>query len=320
VKIIYSAGNRIGANTQLARFLDNIDKTKYEVKTAAYLKSSYSLPAIDWNLNAIHKNIPQNNIKLYSLDSIKYKTEIITQILNDVAEFNPDLIICDNEHIFSLIAKDMDVPLWYCSPMLLDEGVVWDSAKKISYSYFVDFENIYRLEVFPEADKYLIYSPFCDLKKHPELKSYRDDDWTEICKYNWVRPYYNKVNGSVFINETARLLELNKILKYIDLKEYYFTDGNTDNLADAIYSKKKIIVSPSLKNREAMLNSILLNKYKIGIDIGQVELMDRFCLDEIENAMSFNLKKIELKKSNAKQLHEIINEFEKSLGEIDIIE
>lgn len=319
MKIIYSAGNRIGANTQLARFLDNIDETKHEVKTAAYLKSSYSLPAIDWNLNAIYKNTP-NNIKLYSLDNDKYKTDITTQLLNDVAEFNPDLIICDNEHIFALIAKDMGVPLWYCSPMLLSEGIVWDSAKKINYSYFVDLESIDKRGIFPEADKYLIYSPFCDLKKRPELKSYRDDDWNEICKYNWVRPYYNKVNGNVFINETSRLLELNKTIKYIDLKEYYLTDGNTDNVADAIYSKKKIIITPSVKNREAMLNSIVLHKYKIGIDIGQVELMDRFCLDEIENAMGFNLKRIELQKSNNKQLHEIIDEFDKSLGGIDIIE
>ncbi len=320
MKIIYSAGNRIGANIQLARFLDNIDKTKHEVKTAAYLKSSYSLPEIYWNLNAIYKNYPTNDIKLYSLDNSKYKTEVITQLLNDVADFNPDLIICDNEHIFSLIAKDMGVPLWYCSPMLLDEGIVWDSAKKINYSYFIDLEGNDRRAIFPEADKYLIYSPFCDLKKRPELYSYRDDDWNEICKFNWIRPYYNKVSGNIFINEIERLLKLNKTLKYIDLKEYYFTDGNTDNIADAIYGKKKIIVSPSVKNREAMLNAVILNKYKIGIDIGQVELMNQFCLNEIENAMSFKLKKIELQNSNSKQLHEIIDEFNNASNGIDIID
>lgn len=318
MRIIYSAGNRIGANTQLARFLDNIDKTKHQVKTAAYLKSSYSISTINWILNAIHKNIPQNLIHIHNLQSIRYNQNVISKLLNDVAEFNPNLIICDNEHILANIANEMNIPLWYCSPMLLSEGVDWTMRDKINYSYFINLD-LNNKQVFPLAEKYLIYSPFCDLKNSPELKVYRDDDWSPIYKYNWVRPYYNKPVYNIDISEIARSLELNKILKYINLNDYYFTDGNTDSIADLIYSKKKIIVSPSLENKESLLNSIILDRYKIGVDVGQVELMNKFSLEEIENAKSFNLNKIKLTNSKTKQLHEMIDDFEKSINDIDIM-
>lgn len=318
MKIIYSAGNRIGANTQLSRFIDNIDKTKHQVKTAAYLRSSYSLYTIDWILNAVHKNTPKDLVKIFDIHSTRYHQNIINQLLNDVTKFNPDLIICDNEHILAYIAQEMNIPLWYCSPMLLAEGINWHIKNKINYSFFINLDQNDKFQIFPQAKKYLIYSPFCDLKIPPDLKISRDDDWSPIYKYNWVRPYYNKPIN-IHINENKRLLELNKILKYIDLNEYYFTDGNTDSIADLIYNKKKIIISPSVKNKESLLNAILLDRYKIGVDIGQVELMDRFSFEEIENAKSFKLNPIKLTNSKTKQLHEMINDFEKSKNDIDII-
>lgn len=316
MKIIYSAGNRIGANTQLSRFLDNIDKTKHQVKTAAYLKSSYSINSIDWCLNSIHKKISYDITYLSNLDHVRYDQKIVNQLINDVADFNPDLIICDDEHILAHIANEMNIPLWYCSPMLLKEGIEWSFRKRINYSYFINIETVNKNGILPQANKYLIYSPFCDFKFKPELKSHRDDDWNKLCKYDWVRPYYKKCDD-ISINENLRLIELNKTLKYINLKDWHITDGNTSSIADAIYSRKKIIITPSLKNNEALLNSILLEEYKVGVDIGQVELMDRFVLNEIENSMSVNLKQIQLNDNKNLQLHEMINDFEKSLSAVD---
>jgi len=318
MKIIYSAGNRIGASVQLERFLDHIDKTKHQVKTAAYLKSSHSLYTIDWTLNAIHKKPPKDLVKIFDIYSTRYKQDIVNQLLNDVADFNPDLIICDNEHILAKIADEMNIPLWYCSPMLLSEGIEWDSRKKINYSYFVNLDLVNKFQIFPIAKKYLIYSPLCDFKKRPNFRTSRDDDWNPICKYNWVRPYFYKPNSNISINEKSRLESLNKILKRINLNDYYFTDGTTDSISDAIYSKKKIIISPSIKNKESLLNAIILDRYKIAVDVAQVELMNEFSLEEIENSFNVKLNKIQLFDSKTLQLHEMIDEFEKDSKSIDI--
>ena len=318
MKIIYSAGNRIGANTQLARFLDNIDKKKHQIKTAAYLKSSYSISNIDWTLNAIHKNIPKDLIKIFDIYSTRYNQDVINQLLNDVAVFNPDLIISDNEHIFAQISHEMNVPLWYCSPLLLSEGIDWDFRKKINYSYFVNLDLVNKFQIFPSAEKCLIYSPFCDLKNKPEFRVSRDDDWNPICRYDWVRPYFYKPNSNICIDEYSRFKSLHKILKHVDLNDYYFTDGNTNNISDAIYNKKKILISPSLNNKESLLNAILLDRYKIGVDVAQVELMNKFSIEEIENAMETKLNKIQLFNSKNLQLHEMIDELANNKSGIDI--
>lgn len=315
MRIIYSAGNRIGANIQLSRFLDNIDKTKHEVKTAAYLKSSYSISNIDWNLNAVHKEDTNDPIKIYKLDSERYILDTMSLLFNDVCEFNPELIICDNEHILSYMAKEIDVPLWYCSPMLLMEAIEWNFGNKINYSYFIGLDSVDRPPIFPEASKYLVYSAFGDLKNGPVLKKKYDDDFYEINKYEWVKPYYKK-EKSICIDEFNRSLKLNDILKRVDLKDYFFTDGNTDNLAHAIYNKKKILISPNLKNKESLLNSVLIDHYKIGVDLGQVELMNEFSVEEIENSLDKKLKDINLLQRNGKHLHEMIDE----IGSLDIID
>ena len=57
MRILYSAGNRVGANSQLSRFLQHVG-SKHEVKIAAYLRSSESIPHIDWTLDALHYNKP----------------------------------------------------------------------------------------------------------------------------------------------------------------------------------------------------------------------------------------------------------------------
>jgi len=223
MKIIYSVNNRIGSNNLLLRFLENLNG--HEVKIAAYNNSSYSINTVDWLLNSIHR---YNGLYIYQLHSTKYIAENIELILKDVAEFGPDLIISDSEHIFGYIANQFDIPLWYCSPLNLIEGVKWN--KKIPYSYLF---NQYMSHKLPKADKYLIYSPFCDILNPPPIKE----------NYNWVRPYYNE-SKSVSIDENNRVEYLNKILRYIDLGDYCFTDGNTDNISNSIYNNKKSLVTP----------------------------------------------------------------------------
>ncbi len=49
----------------------------------------------------------------------------IELLVEEVAEFGPDLIICDYEPIMANIAKAMDIRLWYCSPIHMLDGIDW---------------------------------------------------------------------------------------------------------------------------------------------------------------------------------------------------
>jgi hypothetical protein len=291
MRIIYSAPNRIGANIQLSRFLKNLD-SNHEIKIAAYNKSSYSIKHIDWLLDSI----PLVDLEYKDeLNSIRYNQYHIENLIKDVAEFNPDLIISDNEYLFGHIAHEVDVPLWYCSPLNLLNGIKWKNERLI-YSYYFYRYKKYK---FPKADKYLIYSPFCDIKKQPQIKE----------TYEWVRPYYEDPI-QYNIEEFERKEKFKDIIKYIKFKnDYSFTDGNTDSISDSLYNNKKIIISPNINNVEALINGVLVSEYNIGYNLGQIELMETLAVEEIENAYNKTYAEVELNNKQHLQLHEMIDEF-----------
>ena|ERR1700748_2214177 len=285
MKIIYSAGNRIGANNILSQFLEN--NNEHEIKIAAYGISSYSIGLVDWFLDSIHIR-EFYNCPLYS---IKYNLDHISSILSDVIEFGPELIISDSESLFGYIAHELGIKLWYCSPLNLINGVDWNK-ERLRYSYiFNQYKNI----VFPKADKYLIYSPFCDILNSPKLNE----------NYEWVRPYYNN-SYNVIIEDNTRRVELNKILKYVKLNDYSFTDGCTDSISNLFYNSKKIIISPHVKNNEALINSVLIDKYKIGYNVGQIELMEMKAIEELNKICNKKYNDIEFNNTQHLQLHEYI--------------
>lgn len=293
MRIIYSAGNRIGANNQLLRFLENNEC--HEIKIAGYNNSTYSIKHVDWNLNSIHLT---SIFYTDAIHSLRYEAKYIESILKDVADFNPDLIISDSEHIFGHIANEIDVPLWYCSPLNLIEAIRWPKNKPI-YSYLF---NQYKKHKLPKADKYLIYSPFCDILNTPTIKD----------NYIWIRPYYN-IDSQINIDENSRRLKLNKILKYVKLNEYNFTDGNTTSVSDSFYNNKNIIISPNVKNIEALLNAIMIGKYNIGYNLGQIELMEMKAVEYIERICNKKYSKVEFNNNQHLQLHEFIEKFENNI-------
>lgn len=289
-RIIYSAGNRIGSELQLSRFLKNINKD-YELKIAGYVKSTYNITRVDWLLNSAHKRKISNEIFI----NTAYNSEVIENILKDVIEFGPDLIISDNEHIFGYIANEIEVPLWYCSPLNLIDGIDFGNRSIYSYFYF-KFGKRYKL---PQAERYLIYSPFCDIKNSPKLKN----------GYEWVRPYYeDSLNYS--IEEIERRSKFDKINRYIEYKDdYTFTDGHTDIISDSFYNNKKIIIVPSIDNVESLLNGELVDRYNIGYNLGQVELMEMLAIEQIEKTYNGKYNEIELNNKDNLQLHEMIDNF-----------
>lgn len=343
MKLLYSAGNRIGANTQLKRFLDNLNK-KHEIKIAAYLKSSEFINHIQWTLDSLHVNIlPQKQIKKIwnlfghrGMVSLNLKNAKI--LLLEIAKYNPDLIICDGEPIVAHVAKSLKIPLWYCSPLHLLDGIEWE-RNQLKYTALLENSKKW-IQKFPKADKYFIYSPFGDIKFRPFLKD----------GYEWITPYHLKVEHKEYkeskesiavINDSSRCLELMKILnslnnnislfssfnenfshiktyKIDDEKSYlnklektsgwYFSMGDTNYIADSIYNNCNSIISPSLNDAENLINASLVNYYDIGIDLGQVELMESFAVYEIEKSFK-EYKKDYLSIQSYPKLHEVIDAY-----------
>jgi hypothetical protein len=271
-RIIYSAGNRIGSRLQLTRFIKHIDND-YELKIAGHIKSTYDIPHVDWLLNS------------------KVNDSNIENIIKDVIEFNPDLIISDNEYLFGRIANEINIPLWYCSPLNLIDGIEFKGRSIYSYFY-----HEYKVHKLPQAEKYLIYSPFCDIKNEPKLKN----------GYEWVRPYFEE-SITLTVEEIERKKNLNKIFKYVKAQnDYTFTDGNTDIISDSFYNNKKIIVSPKIKNVESLVNAELIDRYGIGYNLGQVELMNMLAIEKIENAYNKKYNEILFNSEDNLQLHDKI--------------
>lgn len=336
MKILYSAGNRYGADTQLFRFLKHYSG---DIKIAAYIKSSQSITHVDWILDALDNDLIVRSNRSYLVFGHRpappVSTEELEILIKDVKEYSPDLIICDMEPVMSHIAKSLDIKLWHCSPIHLLDGTPRDSTK---YSASIENIRIY-LSRLPRANRTFIYSPFCDIINRPKLNE----------GYEWISPYYIQVphigqdENIAVINDDSRISELSRLLNClysfklrlfscfshnlsnIDsaniydeesykeiLKEcgWYFTTGDTNFVADAFYNNIKICISPNLKDPESLLNAILISTYGIGDDIGQVERMKSYAVEEITKSINNkNNRQNYININNHKKLHELAGEY-----------
>ena len=338
MKILYSAGNRIGANSQLCRVLTSLSK-KHTIRIAAYIKSSHSLAHIDWTLDALYHNkiAKRNSCQLRSLFGHSnipvVNIENAKKFLSEAIKFEPDLIISDGEHVSAHIAKTLGVELWYCSALHLLDGIDW-SRGQLRYTSLL--ENTRKsISKMPEPDKIFVYSPFGDVAFRPILRT----------GYEWMQPYHitgidghKQYNNICVINEYERFSSIVKILNSLTEKvalvsphsgsfnnidlflsndeesykkllggcEKVFTTGETSYVADALYNNKNICISPSLNDPETLLNAILVREYSVGSDVAQIELMDFFALDELEKAFSKENKTDFLSKQEHPKLHERI--------------
>jgi hypothetical protein len=301
MKLIYSAGNRFSAGIQLQRILKHINFC--EVKVAAYLNSSQNVYNIDWTLDALfHNTISKKEFKklnhIFATKNIpRINVTCANTLFEEVKKFKPDLIICDAEPILANIAKTLNIKLWYCSPLHLLNGTSWERG---DLRYLAFLKPIKRwLNWFPKADKYLIYSPFGDIKFRPSLKE----------NFHWVEPYFNSPEDYSLMSESKERMDLlQKILQSINNTNYYFCTGITDYVSDAFYSKKNIIVAPDFSDPETLLNGMMIKKYKIGNDVAKIELMENFAFEELEKSFSDTYRKDFLSIQNYPKLHKLIEE------------
>jgi len=337
VKIVYSTGNRIGGDIQLKRFLNY---NEHDIKIAAYLRSSGSLTHVDWTLDAlVHKHgkgVKTALNELFGHTGIPHiGLEEAASLMEDICDYDPDLIICDGEPIVANIAKSLDIKLWYCSPLHMLDGIQWERGQ-LRYFSLLD-KTRKALSRLPKADKVFIYSPFGDIAFRPMLKA----------GYEWIRPYYHNVGGSrcsegiAVIRDPERISILSKILNCVppftftlfspfsynlshlesknisDVEKYkialsnckwLFTTGETSFISDAIYNGvNRICIAPNLNDPESLLNAILCRYYNLGDNTGQVEYMKQHAVGEVEKSYNNTYKSSSLSVQRRYYLHEKVN-------------
>lgn len=335
MKILYSAGNRVGADSQLKRFIQ-ANAGLHQIKIAAFIKSSSSFSHIDWTLDALYnsKKLPnsQDLTQLFGHSNIPRIDLTCAEIfLEEVNNYGPELIISDGEEIAAHIANSLGITLWYCSPLHMLDGINWEHGQLSSIGLLENSKKF--LAQLPPAEKKFIYSPFGDIEMRPSLKE----------GYEWIQPYHYKLNLSpedlalAVVPDPERFTSLTKILnstdfdlslfspfkeqfshlKVFELNEddnyksqmsrsnWFFSTGETSFLSDAFYAGiSTLVIAPNLKDTETLLNAQLVQLYKIGYNLSQLEFMSKFAVDEINTTFEKRKTKKFLSQQNRFKLHE----------------
>jgi hypothetical protein len=289
MKILFCSGNFTGSNIMLSRFLKA--SGQHEVKIAAFYKNHKYLHSIDWVLDPIFKKKWSREKENYFYKHcglqvpIKVDHQYTDWIVNELINWGVDLVINDCEIYTAFIAKLLNIPIWYCSPMLQLTGFLHEKYE-IKASMFHEFNK--QLEKFPDGNRYLVYSSLCDIEARPMLKP----------GYKWIRPY------SVELNETTTEENISMIQRIVNSNNVVVTTGETSFVSDCMYSGNRFFISPSPEDIEQSLNAQLFEWYGVARNIGRPKTMD-YVLRQVEKpAIVPNLS---VQKWN--QLDEEVNEY-----------
>lgn len=298
LKILYAANDSYNSKIQLIRFLDAIKNKPYQIKIAAFKKSSPKFINVDWSLNCLYNIFRPNHI---SLDNENFKT-----YYDQVKYFAPDLIISDMEYFTSQIANMLDITLWQCSSSLINFALSFDEKynvglfKKYSYIFNKNPTHTQRMvNVIDNSNYNFVYSHFGDLNNPPSLKS----------NFEWVRPYCStgkeyaacyhnvtsatfssnkkiisilkKIPDSVMFSQFADETYTNLLMKDISEQEEYFCnlknshlfvcEGQTSFLADAFYNQKYTVIVPNFMEPECILNAIFSSHFNLSTTVYSAE-------------------------------------------------
>lgn len=299
MKILYSAGNRFGAGEELRRFL--LDPPGVTIKTAAYSGPSRNIAYIDWTLDALFNKEdsrnPQDLVHLFGHAGIPRISVAGAELLiEEISEYQPDLIICDGEPIVSHVAQTLGISLWYVSPLHLLQGVEWN-FNTCHYAALLETTRK-SLKRLPVSQATFILSPFGSLGKLNLKKGF---NWLSPCAVSSAQSLKSE---NIFISSNdSRHSNLSKICSYLaspvmtytpDSREYlgtkpswYFTTGETSFIFDGIqFGAERLAIAPDLTDPETLVNAFLCQEFGLGDDLAQVELMGRYALHELEKSQN----------------------------------
>jgi hypothetical protein len=285
MKILFAAGNRIGSYFQFKRFYDTIKEKDHIVKIAAYDNFHGDF---DFNLSSVLNFLKPNTISFNGNYSYLH---------NEIKRFAPDLVLSDLEIFCSMIAIELNIKLFQCSPILLYYGINNELKNKLSiyknYSYLFN-SNKRKIEyinyILNNSDKKLVYSHLCDITSPPKLNEgfefVRPDFLLDDDKINLdiiaISPENNKsiiheIKNKNSLYYTSYIYECYEKLKLLDIYNdvsincrKLILDGTTTFLADAFYNQKYCNIVPRL-DIECIIGS-LANEY---FDLGKITTSDK---------------------------------------------
>lgn len=266
MKILYGSGNFIGSNVQAARFLQNA--TEHEIRIAAHYRNHRYLKTFDWTLDALYQiKVGDRNyfFERHGMQGPPVNHAMTDIIIEDLLEWQPELVISDCEFFTAMVAKVLEVPLWYCSSMLQMIGIEHD-RKEIN-TKILDKIKTY-LDGLPSGDAYLVYSPLCDITSRPFLKT----------GFEWVRPY-----STVPEEITSEEVDLSMISRALPNRAV-LTTGETSFVSDCLYSGRPMYIVPNPSEVEQILNAQLLEWYGCAQNLGRpqsIEFVKRMVEDSI---------------------------------------
>ena len=295
MRIVYSLGKRHSANFQALDFLRATNGLAI-VKIAAYVScvDGY-LPKIDLNL-----------------DAVSYDKKNISLIYNEIEKFDPDLIIVDGETILASLANMMNIELWSLSSLHILDGVILENGQKSKYKHLVSYTRKVLQNI--KANRKFVYSPFGDLYAEPPLRD----------GYEWVSPRlpYKVINkATAILTDSTRKAKLARIISNLDNRFEFcdfgcvsensvvFSLGESAIIANALKNNNYVLVAPNVSNdAESVINSMIINEYGLGNDLGQIEFMDKYAV-QIINKLTTSIVKHSVKfgKEN-KKIEDILKE------------
>lgn len=231
-----------------SRFVKRL-KHKHEIKLCGFYKNSHCLDSIDYCLDIFNKRTSKEIYDIFGAKNLGSDKQILDIITNDILEWKPDLVINDCEIITATIAGLLEIPIWYCSPLLQVKGCninPFSVPKNYKYEVYSLFNQL------PKAERYLIYSPLSAFENRPTLKE----------GYEWVQPYTEFSQSPNIVSS---------LLKKILPENSMVIGGETSYLSDCISQNIPFYFRPDPLNTEQMINANLYDYSRIGINLSYSE-------------------------------------------------
>jgi hypothetical protein len=215
------------------------------------------------------------------------------ELEKSVADWKPDVIVNDFEPLTARLAVEQGVWLWSCTPLHLLDGTVWELGHLKRPQPLRKAFSVLR-RIGQAADRKLVYTPFCDLRSRPVLRE----------GYEWVTPYSKEPDRGWFDDERAELLGFELLRKEFGSR-LFMTMGETCPVADAIYHQRQLCCVPYSNDPESLLNSILCDYFRIGLNFGDVAERPGYARDQMERFKGRSLSTNYLSKQESwGKLHE----------------
>lgn len=300
MRILYGAGNYSGSNVRLGRFLKHCPH-RHEVRVAAYVRNHQHVPSIDWALDAVRTTSPNPKARVADLFGKGYEGDFprvtidrFGEMLAELTEWDPQLVISDAEPVTAHIANAFCTQLWACSPLHLLDGIDWDLGHLNRCAVIKRARRL--LALLPKPAKRIIYSPFGDLDMRPMLKE----------GFEWTTPYYEPPSEG-WAERTGQGFDFLRSA-FSQMKWAALTTGETSFVADAFYARKAIAVSPDCQDAESMLNAILCDYFGIGKNLGEIDGNISYSNNQLKLFQNSKFNQDYLSKQKWGKLHEKIRE------------